>query len=52
MFKAYDSNNDGFIERAEFMTFYETAARSKPETVRENLKHHNVRADLKKLSEI
>jgi hypothetical protein len=28
------------------------AARSKPDTVRENLKHHNIRSDLKKLSEI
>lgn len=34
------------------MGFYETAARSKPETVRENLKAHNIRNDLKKLSEI
>ena len=52
LFKAYDSNSDGFIERHEFITFYEAAARSKPETVRENLRHHNIRADLKKLSEL
>lgn len=52
LFKTYDVNQDGLIERSEFLTFYETAARSKPDTVRENLKHHNVRADLKKLSEI
>ncbi len=52
MFKTYDTNSDGLIERSEFLTFYETASRSKPETVRENLKHHNIRADLKKLSEV
>lgn len=52
MFKQYDINQDGFIERSEFMQFYENAARIKPDTVRENLKHHNIRADLKKLSEI
>lgn len=52
LFKAYDGNSDGFIERHEFLTFYETAARSKPDTVRDNLRHHNIRPDLKKLSEI
>lgn len=52
LFKAYDTNNDGFIERSEFITFYESAARSKPDTVRENLRHHNIRPDLKKLSEL
>jgi len=34
------------------MSFYETAARNKPDTVRENLRAHNIRNDLKKLSEI
>lgn len=52
MFKNYDTNNDGFIEREEFISFYEMAGRSKPETVRENLRAHNIRNDLKKLSEI
>lgn len=52
LFKVYDSNSDGKIERSEFLTFYETAARSKPETVRENLRAHNIRNDLKKLSEV
>ena len=45
-------NKDGRIELQEFLIFYETAARSKPETVRENLRAHNVRNDLKKLSEV
>jgi len=52
MFKAYDPNEDGKIEREDFLTFYESAARGKPDTVRENLKSHNIRNDLKKLSEI
>lgn len=52
LFKSYDINNDGFIERQEFMGFYESSCRNKPDTVRENLKSHNIRNDLKKLSEI
>ena len=52
LFKTYDIDSDGRIERSEFMSFYETAARGKPETVRENLKAHNIRNDLKKLSEV
>jgi hypothetical protein len=34
------------------MMFYETAAKTKSDTVRENLRAHNIRNDLKKLSEI
>jgi EF hand len=52
LFKAYDKNNDGFIERSEFLEFYLKACKDKEETVRDNMKHHNIRADLKKLSEI
>jgi Ca2+-binding EF-hand superfamily protein len=52
LFKTYDTNQDGKIEREEFLTFYETAARNKSETVRENLRSHNIRNDLKKLSEV
>ena len=52
LFKAHDSNNDGRIEREEFLGFYENASRTKVDTVRENMRAHNIRADLKKLSEI
>lgn len=52
LFKTYDSNNDGKIERSEFLQFYEISSRNKPDTVRENLRAHNIRNDLKKLSEI
>jgi hypothetical protein len=48
----YDSNNDGYIEREDFLLFYEISARNKSETVRENLRSHNIRNDLKKLSEV
>lgn len=34
------------------MKFYETACVNKPDTVRENLRAHNIRNDLKKLSEL
>ena len=52
LFAQYDTDKDGKIQRSDFLRFYETAARSKPEIVRENLRAHNIRADLKKLSEI
>jgi Ca2+-binding EF-hand superfamily protein len=52
MFKTYDTNSYGFIERQEFLNFYEISARNKGDTVRENMRRHNIRADLKKLSEV
>ncbi len=52
MFKDYDKNSDGFIERTDFLLFYQKACNQKPDTVRDNLRHHNIRADLKKLSEV
>jgi hypothetical protein len=51
-FELYDSNKDGLIERSEFLAFYELKSRTNENVVRENLKHHNVRYDLKKLSEV
>mmetsp|Transcript_44056 Transcript_44056/g.42664 ORF Transcript_44056/g.42664 Transcript_44056/m.42664 type:complete len:94 (+) Transcript_44056:3518-3799(+) len=52
LFKAYDKNNDGKIERSDFLGFYENSCKTKPETVRENFRAHNIREDFKKLSEI
>ncbi len=52
LFNMYDRNKDGYIEREEFLEFYETSCKTKPGTVRENMAKHNIRADLKKLSEI
>jgi hypothetical protein len=50
-FKKHDTNNDDKIERADFLRFYESSSLSIPDTVRKNLKTHNIRPDLKKLSE-
>ena len=38
LFKTYDTNNDGKIEREDFLVFYENSCKSKPDTVRENLR--------------
>lgn len=51
-FKTYDSDGDDKITRDDFLQFYTASSRSKPETVKDNLKAHNIRADLKKLSEV
>ena len=40
------------LEREEFLNFYYSAAKDKPERVHDNLRNHNIRTDLKKLSEI
>jgi hypothetical protein len=52
LFDKYDSNKDGKMEREEFLTFYELSSKTKADTVRENLRAHNIRNDLKKLSEL
>ena len=40
------------MQREEFISWYETAARAKQETVYENLANHFIRKDLLKLSEV
>lgn len=52
LFKSFDSNKDGKIEREEFLVFYAEAARDKVERVYDNLKNHFIRQDLVKLSEV
>jgi hypothetical protein len=52
LFNSYDKNKDGFIEREEFMEFYRSASTGRDGTVRENLRHHNIRNDLKKLIDV
>jgi len=49
LFKAHDKNKDGFIEREDFLEFYRSASCGKDTTVRENLRHNNIRNDLIKL---
>lgn len=52
LFKTHDKNKDGFIEREEFLEFYRSASCGKDTTVRENLRHHNVRNDLLRLIDV
>ena len=52
LFKSYDADKDGKIEREEFLSFYTDAARDKVERVYDNLKNHFIRQDLVKLSEV
>lgn len=49
LFKAHDKNKDGLIEREDFLEFYRSASCGKDTTVRENLRHNNIRNDLVKL---
>ena len=49
--KEYDSNNDGFVELKEFLTFYLNAAMNKKSTVFDNLKSLGYGKDLKLKSE-
>ena len=49
----YDSDKDGNINLQDFLRFYYVAASgSNPKAVQSNLKNHNVRLDLKKMSEV
>ena len=52
LFKQYDTDNDGKLQREEFLSFYKTASRDRPSTVRDNLRNFNVRPDLRKWSEV
>ena len=50
---AHDGDKDGSINLVEFLNFYYAAAAGTGlKTVQSNLKNHNVRLDLKKLSEV
>ena len=40
------------LEREEFLLFWFIAAKDRPDRVHDNLKNHNIRTDLKKLSEV
>ena len=51
----YDTDKDGQIDLEDFLKFYYDAAAGTPgqlKAVQSNLKNHNVRLDLKKMSEI
>lgn len=49
----YDTDKDGAITLTEFLTFYyDAASGTSLKAVQQNLKNHNVRLDLKKISEL
>lgn len=51
--KKYDTDNDGNINLEQFLQFYyDAAAGTSLSAVYSNLKNHNVRTDLKKMSEV
>ena len=52
LFTQYNREKDGKLLRNELVTFFSTAARSKPERVFENLKLHNIRTDLQRLRNV
>lgn len=52
LFKGYDSNKDGKLERNEFLTFYTNAAIEKASRVMENIKAHCVRPDLVRFCDV
>lgn len=49
----YDGDNDGYLRLPDFLQFYyDAAVGTSLKAVHQNLKNHNVRLDLKKISEI
>lgn len=52
LFKAYDANKDGRLEREDFVRFYFEASRDKPDRVFDNIRNHLIRADLVKLCDV
>lgn len=52
LFKEHDKNQDGFIEREDFLEFYRDAAVKRDHIVRDNLRHNNIRIDLTRLIDV
>ena len=51
--KKYDTDNDEAIDLTGFLNFYyDAASGTNDSNVRKNIKSHNLRADLKKMSDI
>lgn len=46
IYREYDGNKDGFLERKEFVDFYIKASQDKPSTVWDNLRNLGVSSDL------
>jgi hypothetical protein len=52
LFKEYDSDADGKLQRVEFLRFYFEACRDRGDRVIDNLKNHFIRNDLMKSSDV
>jgi hypothetical protein len=52
LFSGYDGDKDGFMQREEFIKFYEDASLGKAERVFDNIKNHFIRGDLTKFSDL
>ena len=52
VFANHDSDRDGFMSQEDFVDFYYTACKNRPNVVWSNLASHHYRNDLKKPSEI
>lgn len=48
----YDKEKKGYLNEANFITFYTTACQSKPDVVRRNLATYGYRRDLKRYDEV
>ncbi|MCQ2816905.1 MAG: hypothetical protein MJ252_06545, partial [archaeon] len=51
LFRERDANNDGLLEKEEFVEFYSDSTKAKPHLVYENAKCMGYRNDLKKMNE-
>ena len=52
LFRDHDHDNDGKVEKIEFVEFYRQACIRKEEVVRSNILAHNYRNDLRKISDM
>lgn len=52
LFAAYDTDKDGKLQREDFLRFYHTASRDKPDRVYDNIKNHLYRVDLIKMADV
>ena len=52
LFRDHDHDNDGKVEKSEFVEFYRQACIRKEEVVRSNILAHNYRNDLRKISDM
>ena len=52
VFNKYDNDNDGYLNKEDFLNFYKNACREKKSVVWHNFSAYHIRNDLKKFSEV